>query len=110
MSANARKPRSIGVHAIEAYLPRHSVNAAALEIYDACPGAYTRGALLSTIRRCGADEDLVSMSLTTIRRLCDSQQLALNAVGMLHFGTQELMDRSKVRKERDHGPHGGCKS
>ena len=38
------------------------------------------------------------MSLTTIRRLCDSQQLALNAVGMLHFGTQELMDRSKSAK------------
>ena len=99
MQSGTRQPsQTVGIVALELYMPRDSVTAAALETQSLCPGTYTRGTLHSQLCRCGAAEDVASMALTAVRRLCANQNLGLEAVGMFQFASHDLLDRSKCVK------------
>ena len=50
------------------------------------------------IGRKDEDEDVASMALTAVRRLCAKQNLGLEAVGMFQFASHDLLDRSKCIK------------
>ena len=93
-----RGERYPGIHAIEVYVPRHCVQADALEVEHDCKGKYTDGLQMRQWGACDEDEDVVSMARTAVRRLVEKQGLAWEDIGMLNVGTESLLDRSKSIK------------
>ena len=93
-----RGERYPGIHAIEVYVPRHCVQADALEVEHDCKGKYTDGLQMQQWGACDEDEDVVSMARTAVRRLVEKQGLAWEDIGMLNVGTESLLDRSKSFK------------
>ena len=93
-----RGERYPGIHAIEVYVPRHCVQADALEVEHDCKGKYTDGLQMQQWGACDEDEDVVSMARTAVRRLVEKQGLAWEDIGMLNVGTESLLDRSKSIK------------
>ena len=93
-----RGQRYPGIHAIEVYVPRHCVQADALEVEHNCKGKYTEGLQMRQWVACDEDEDVVSMARTAVRRLVEKQGLAWEDIGMLNVGTESLLDRSKSIK------------
>ena len=93
-----RGERYPGIHAIEVYVPRHCVQADALEMEHDCKGKYTDGLQMQQWGACDEDEDVVSMARTAVRRLVEKQGLAWEDIGMLNVGTESLLDRSKSIK------------
>ena len=93
-----RGQRYPGIHAIEVYVPRHCVQADALEVEHNCKGKYTEGLQMRQWGACDEDEDVVSMARTAVRRLVEKQGLAWEDIGMLNVGTESLLDRSKSIK------------
>jgi 3-oxoacyl-(acyl-carrier-protein) synthase/enoyl-CoA hydratase/carnithine racemase len=87
-----------GVHALEAYVPRHCVSAAEYEEMEGSPGRLTDGFLIERYSTCGIDEDPVSMALTAVTRLLARAGVDLGEVGMLVVGSTSLLDRSKSFK------------
>ena len=93
-----RGERYPGIHAIEVYVPRHCVQADALEVEHDCKGKYTDGLQMRQWGACDEDEDIASMARTAVRRLVEKQGLAWEDIGMLNVGTESLLDRSKSIK------------
>ena len=93
-----RGKRFPGIHAIEVYVPRHCVQADALEMEHNCKGKYTDGLQMRQWGACDEDEDVASMARTAVRRLVEKQGLAWEDIGMLNVGTESLLDRSKSIK------------
>ena len=93
-----RGKRYPGIHAIEVYVPRHCVQADALEQLHGCPGKYMDGLQMRQWSACDEDEDVASMARTAVRRLVEKQGLAWEDIGMLNVGSESLLDRSKSIK------------
>ncbi|KAK3254043.1 hypothetical protein CYMTET_36729, partial [Cymbomonas tetramitiformis] len=87
-----------GIHAIEAYVPRHCTKAVDLETHHKAAGKYTVGLEQQEYGCVGDDEDTVSMALTVVKRLMERHQIAYKDVGMLAVGSETLLDRSKSIK------------
>lgn len=93
-----RGERYPGIHAIEVYVPRHCVQADALEVEHDCKGKYTDGLQMQQWGACDEDEDIASMARTAVRRLVEKHGLAWEDIGLLNVGTESLLDRSKSIK------------
>ena len=89
---------TVGVHAIEVYIPRHCVGAAELEAHYGSPGKFTTGLLTERFTACDEDEDTMSMGLTALHRLMHRFGVLPEEVGALHMGSASLLDRSKCMK------------
>ena len=91
-------PRSAGIHAMELYVPRHSVCARALSdsAGDEGQAPPLLGALLSHVRRSGPDEDALSIALTAVQRLATRRcMIGFEGIGFMRVASQDLLDRSK---------------
>ncbi|MGB1597201.1 MAG: hypothetical protein ACPIOQ_30860, partial [Promethearchaeia archaeon] len=87
-----------GIKGLEVYVPRHCVDAVALEADGGCPSSPTRGLLTERYTACGEDEDAVSMGLTAMHRLMHYHHVRPYQVGKLQVGSESLLDRSKSMK------------
>eukprot|EP00190_Bangiopsis_sp_CCMP1999_P006900 CAMPEP_0198722348 /NCGR_PEP_ID=MMETSP1475-20131203/112_1 /TAXON_ID= ORGANISM="Unidentified sp., Strain CCMP1999" /NCGR_SAMPLE_ID=MMETSP1475 /ASSEMBLY_ACC=CAM_ASM_001111 /LENGTH=443 /DNA_ID=CAMNT_0044483251 /DNA_START=103 /DNA_END=1431 /DNA_ORIENTATION=- len=88
-----------GIEAIEVYFPRDYVEEEALEQYDGVSsGKYTIGLGQEQMAFVGDREDVVSMSMTVVRRLAKKNGLDLQTIGRLEVGTETIIDKSKAVK------------
>jgi 3-oxoacyl-(acyl-carrier-protein) synthase/enoyl-CoA hydratase/carnithine racemase/acyl carrier protein/thioredoxin reductase len=97
----ARRSRQCksGVHALEMYVPRHCVDAAAVEAHNGSSSTSTRALAAEHYSVCGEDEDNVSMALTSTYRLLRRCGVRSSEVGSLQIGmAASLLDRSKSMK------------
>lgn len=90
--------RQVGIHAIEAYVPRHAVKASVLEKAHGVDGKYTQGLMMHEFCGTGEDEDPVSIGLTALSRLMYRYNIKFEDVGMLYVGSESLLDRAKSIK------------
>jgi 3-hydroxy-3-methylglutaryl-CoA-synthase len=90
--------RQAGLHAIEAYVPRHAVKASTLEKAHGVDGKYTSGLMMHEFCGTGEDEDPVSICLTSLSRLMYRYNIKFEEVGMMYVGSESLLDRSKSIK------------
>ena len=88
----------VGIHAIQIYVPRHSVDATQLDLATGAPGRSARSQLVEQLTCCGQDEDTISMALTATKRLISAQAVVTDAVGGVYVGSSSLLDRSKSLK------------
>ena len=95
---SADQARSCGLHAIEVYVPRHAVKAAALEKAHGVDGKYTQGLMMTEFCGTGEDEDPVSIALTSLSRLMYRYNVKFEEVGMMYVGSESLIDRAKSIK------------
>ena len=93
---------SVGIHALEVYLPRHRVCA---EQLGASGGALLRGCTISRHAflseyhvTCGEDEDATSMALTVVGRIVHTHMVQRRHIGFINVGCSEPLDRSKSIK------------
>ena len=90
--------RQAGIHAIEAYVPRHTVKASVLEKAHGVDGKYTQGLMMHEFCGTGEDEDPVSIALTAVSRLMYRYNVKFEEVGMMYVGSESLLDRAKSIK------------
>jgi len=91
--------RNAGIHAIEAYTPRHACKAADLEKAHGVDGKYVSGLMMQEFAGPGTDEDPVSFGLTAVSRLMWKYRLKHAEVGMMYVGSESLIDRARSIKE-----------
>jgi hypothetical protein len=90
--------RVAGIHAIEAYAPRHCTSASALESLDGKAFGNAQSLLLDRYSTCGEDEDITSMAITAMERLMHRCGVHAEEVGMLQASSSSVLDRSKSVK------------
>ena len=90
--------RQAGLHAIEMYVPRHSVKAKELERAHGVDGKYTQGLMMTEFCGTGEDEDPVSIALTVVSRLMYRYNINFEEVGLIYVGSESLIDRCKSIK------------
>ncbi|KAK9843825.1 hypothetical protein WJX81_007826 [Elliptochloris bilobata] len=84
---------------MEVYFPAVYVEQAELESYDGvAPGKYTAGLGQRRMAFCGDQEDVVSISLTAVKRLLEKYDIDPRDIGRLEVGTESALDRSKPLK------------
>uniref|UniRef100_A0A7S3QWX6 Hydroxymethylglutaryl-CoA synthase n=1 Tax=Dunaliella tertiolecta TaxID=3047 RepID=A0A7S3QWX6_DUNTE len=92
------RPPNVGILAMEAYVPLHSLSATDLEIQDGVPGKYTKGLGQVSLSYCTDREDAVSMALTATHKLLEAYSLQPSQIGRLEVGSESGPDRSKSIK------------
>jgi hydroxymethylglutaryl-CoA synthase len=101
MSGNgyAHRPSSIGILAVELYIPSLYVDQSALETYDnVSKGKYTIGLGQQRIAICSDHEDICSLCLTVLSRLLDRTGVHPQKIGRLDVGTETIIDKAKSIK------------
>lgn len=90
---------SVGIVAIELYIPIPWVDQAALETHmGTAKGKVTKGLGQDQMSFVGPLEDANSMGLTVLRRLMTRLALRPDQIGKLEFATETLHDKSKSAK------------
>ena len=79
-------------------VPRHSVDAAALEALHGCAGRYTQSLLMERYSGCGEDEDAVSLALSAVTRMIRNHGMDARQLGLLLTSSNSNLDRSKAMK------------
>jgi 3-hydroxy-3-methylglutaryl-CoA-synthase len=101
MSENgySHRPSSIGILAVELYIPSLYVDQSSLETYDnVSKGKYTIGLGQQRIAICSDHEDICSLSLTVLSRLLDRTGVHPQQIGRLDVGTETIVDKAKSIK------------
>ena len=97
--AAGKWPESVGILAMEVYVPRTCVNQTELEAFDgASAGKYTVGLGQLNMGFCGDREDVHSLALTAVRGLMERHGVDYRDVGRLEVGTETILDKSKSTK------------
>ena len=101
MSENgySHRPNSVGILAVELYIPSLYVDQSSLEKYDqVSQGKYTIGLGQQRLAICSDHEDICSLCLTVLSRLLDRTGVHAQQIGRLDVGTETIVDKAKSIK------------
>jgi len=98
-TSHLHRPSSIGILAVELYIPSLYVEQSSLETYDnVSKGKYTIGLGQQRMSICSDHEDICSLCLTVLSRLLDRTGVHPQQIGRLDVGTETLVDKAKSIK------------
>ncbi|KAJ8601572.1 hypothetical protein CTAYLR_005222 [Chrysophaeum taylorii] len=95
---DGRRPKNVGILAIEWYSPMSFVEQRELEIRDGCVGKYVTGLGQERMAFVDDREDIGSVLLTACARLLENYGIEAKEIGRLEVGTESLVDKSKSIK------------
>eukprot|EP00708_Paratrimastix_pyriformis_P002703 GAFH01001456.1.p1 GENE.GAFH01001456.1~~GAFH01001456.1.p1 ORF type:complete len:459 (-),score=151.07 GAFH01001456.1:241-1590(-) len=91
--------QNVGIRGIEIYFPHRCLEMVALAEADGVPaGKYTAGLGQTRMAFCGDREDIISISLTVVKRLMEKCNIDPKDIGRLEVGTETIIDHSKSVK------------
>eukprot|EP01028_Stygiella_incarcerata_P008487 TRINITY_DN36_c0_g1_i2.p1 TRINITY_DN36_c0_g1~~TRINITY_DN36_c0_g1_i2.p1 ORF type:complete len:492 (+),score=132.27 TRINITY_DN36_c0_g1_i2:121-1476(+) len=94
-----RRPENVGILAVEVYFPSTYIKQEELESFDGVSsGKYTIG--LGQLEMAFVDrlEDVVSISMTSVKNLLEKYNIDPKDIGRLEVGTETIIDKSKAVK------------
>ena len=89
---------NVGILAMDAQFPSKYVEMSDLEVYDNCPGKYTKGIGQKQMGFVSDNEDAVSLAMTALENVMETAGISYKDVGRLEIGTESQVDRSKSIK------------
>lgn len=93
------RPKDVGIHAIEVYIPGQCLDESELEKFDGVPaGKYTIGLGQEFMAYSSDVEDINSYALTVTSNLLKKYNVDPRSVGRLDVGTESIIDKSKSVK------------
>eukprot|EP00850_Spirogloea_muscicola_P007470 SM000038S14283 [mRNA] locus=s38:28726:32526:+ [translate_table: standard] len=93
------RPAHVGILAMEVYFPPTYVEQAELETHDGVSaGKYTIGLGQTALAFCSDQEDVISMSLTVVKRLLEKTGVDPKSIGRIDVGSETVIDKSKSIK------------
>eukprot|EP00850_Spirogloea_muscicola_P018737 SM000175S03284 [mRNA] locus=s175:63362:67147:- [translate_table: standard] len=93
------RPAHVGILAMEVYFPPTYVEQAELEAHDGVSaGKYTIGLGQTALAFCSDQEDVISMSLTVVKRLLEKTRVDPKSIGRIDVGSETVIDKSKSIK------------
>ena len=96
---DGERPQRVGIHAMEAYFPKHSVRQSDLETGAGfSKGKYTIGLGQQSMAYAGGEEDINSIMMIVMQSLFEKYEVIPLDIGRLEVGTETLIDKSKSVK------------